>query len=182
MANVVFDPEHKNVLDALLLHLPGVTAGNMFRYPAYCVHRKLFACLYGDRVGIKVPEEIANSLLSKAYIVPFQPTGKPKMREWVICGTKRIWSYYLPWRTGRTLGLCRSFRHKAQSHSILSTPRPRLGVAPLRSCPEPLRGQTSLPLLTHRKGQAAPTVFLLTDPTARRGGRPYPGSQHVSRG
>jgi hypothetical protein len=83
MTKVVFDPEHKNVLDAMLLHLPGVTAGQMFGYPAYYVHRKLFACVYRGGVGIKVPEEIARSLLSKAHIVPFQPMGKPKMREWV---------------------------------------------------------------------------------------------------
>jgi hypothetical protein len=30
-----------------------------------------------------VPEETANILLKAAHIVPFQPMGKPKMREWV---------------------------------------------------------------------------------------------------
>jgi hypothetical protein len=55
----------------------------MFGYPAYYVHRKLFACVYGDGVGIKVPEDVASHLLSKQNIVPFQPMGKPKMREWV---------------------------------------------------------------------------------------------------
>lgn len=83
MTKAVFDPENKRVLDTLLLHLPGVTAGRMFGYPAYYVHRKLFACVYGTGVGIKVPEEIANNLLGKAHIVPFQPLGKSRMREWV---------------------------------------------------------------------------------------------------
>ena len=31
------------------------------------------------------------------------------------------------------------------------------------------------------EGEAAPTAFLLTEPTARREGRPYPRSQQVVR-
>lgn len=83
MAKAVFNPHHKAVLDALLQQLPGVTSGKMFGYPAYYVHGKLFACVYGDGVGVKVPEETANSLLANPDVVPFQPMGKPKMREWV---------------------------------------------------------------------------------------------------
>lgn len=70
-------------LDRLLLHLPGVTSGKMFGYPAYYAHGKLFACVYHDGVGVKVPEEAANKLLEADHIVPFQPMGKPKMREWI---------------------------------------------------------------------------------------------------
>jgi TfoX/Sxy family transcriptional regulator of competence genes len=83
MTKAAFNSDHKAVLDALLLHFLGVTAGKMFGYPAYYVHGKLFACVYGDGVGVKVPEETANSLLAMAHVVPFQPMGKPKMREWV---------------------------------------------------------------------------------------------------
>lgn len=83
MVKMDFNAEHKKVLDVLLLRLPDVTAGKMFGYPAYYVHRKLFACVYGDRIGVKVPEAVASHLLSKENIVPFQPMGKPKMREWV---------------------------------------------------------------------------------------------------
>ena len=42
MAKVDFNAEHKKVLDDFLLHLPDVSAGKMFGYPAYYVHRKLF--------------------------------------------------------------------------------------------------------------------------------------------
>lgn len=83
MTKIVFNPEHKKVLDRLLLGLTDVTAGKMFGYPAYYVHRKLFACVYGEGVGIKVPEETANLLLGKTHIVPFQPLGRSKMREWI---------------------------------------------------------------------------------------------------
>lgn len=90
MTKVAFNPEHKAVLDTLLLHLPGVAAGKMFGYPAYYVHGKLFACVYGDGVGLKVPEETARTLLELAHVAPFQPMGKPKMREWVQIN--RAWS------------------------------------------------------------------------------------------
>jgi len=81
MAKVVFNPDHKAVLDDLMQQLPGVTSGKMFGYPAYYVHGKLFACVYGDGIGVKVPEEIANILLANVHVVPFQPMCKPKMRE-----------------------------------------------------------------------------------------------------
>ncbi|MBS3920825.1 MAG: hypothetical protein KG012_18285 [Deltaproteobacteria bacterium] len=55
----------------------------MFGYPAYYVDGKLFACIYGKGVGVKVSEELANKLLSEKHVVPFQPLGKPKMREWI---------------------------------------------------------------------------------------------------
>ncbi len=83
MARIDFNPEHKRVLDSMLLSLPGVTGGKMFGYPAYYIHRKLFACIYGDGVGIKLPEQVATNLLSNEQVVPFQPMGRPRMREWV---------------------------------------------------------------------------------------------------
>jgi hypothetical protein len=43
----------------------------------------LFACVHGEGVGVKVPEEVANVLLSEKHGVSFQRIGKPKMREWI---------------------------------------------------------------------------------------------------
>lgn len=73
----------KAILDSLLLNMPGVAEGKMFGYAAYFVNGKLFACIYGDGVGIKVPEDVAKKLLSGKRAVPFRPLGKPKMREWI---------------------------------------------------------------------------------------------------
>ena len=73
----------KNVLDEMLLGLPGAKAGKMFGYEAYYVFGKMFACIYGDGVGIKVPEEEANRLLEESFVIPFQPLGRKRMREWV---------------------------------------------------------------------------------------------------
>jgi len=81
---VRFNPEHKMVLDDLLLGNPYVRAGKMFGYPAYYVGKKLAMCLYEDGVGIKLPEQTVNALLlSDPHAAPFQPMGKSKMREWV---------------------------------------------------------------------------------------------------
>jgi hypothetical protein len=71
------------LLDALLLPLPGVVAGTLFGVPAYSVRRKVFACLYGGAVAVKVPESLARSLAGQSQIAPFQPMGRPRMREWV---------------------------------------------------------------------------------------------------
>lgn len=82
-AHAEIETRHKKVLDSLLLGMSGVAAGRMFGYAAYYANRKLFACIYREGVGVKVPEEVADKLLSETHIVPFQPYGKPKMREWI---------------------------------------------------------------------------------------------------
>lgn len=82
MAN--FNPDHKAVLDDLLLGHPLVRPGKMFGFPAYYAGKKLCICLYEQGVGVKLPEENANKLLeTDPNVVTFQPFGKPKMREWV---------------------------------------------------------------------------------------------------
>jgi hypothetical protein len=82
MAN--FNPNHKIVLDALLLPHPLVRAGKMFGFPAYYAGSKLCICLYEEGVGIKLPAStVARLLESDPNAIPFQPMGKPRMREWV---------------------------------------------------------------------------------------------------
>lgn len=55
----------------------------MFGFPGYFVGKKLFACVYGHGVGLKLPEHRAGELLALPHITAFQPLGRPKMREWV---------------------------------------------------------------------------------------------------
>jgi hypothetical protein len=82
MAN--FNSDHKAVLDDLLLGNPLVKPGKMFGYPAYYAGEKLCICLYEQGVGIKLPEQSAAKLLdADQNVVPFQPMGRPKMREWI---------------------------------------------------------------------------------------------------
>jgi hypothetical protein len=97
MAN--FNTAHKAVLDDLLLDIPGVVPGKMFGYPAYYTGKKLCICLYEQGVGIKLPEATAQRLLeSDQNVIPFQPLGRPRMREWVQINLDRSDEYreYLP--------------------------------------------------------------------------------------
>ena len=82
---------HKSALDQLLLHHPGVRPGSMFGCPAYYIDRRLFACVYGDCVGIKLPAAIATSLVAERRASRFQPYGKARMREWVqLCRSSSV--------------------------------------------------------------------------------------------
>ena len=91
---VIFNPDHKAVLDDLLLGHPLVRPGKMFGYPAYYVGRKLCICLYEQGVGVKLPEKTAAQLLqTDKNVIPFQPLGKPKMREWVQINLSRSEDY-----------------------------------------------------------------------------------------
>jgi len=92
MANYI--PEHKVVLDELLLSQPQVRSGKMFGFPAYYAGKKLCICLYEEGVGIKLPEQSAAKLLAEdPNAIPFQPMGKPKMREWVQINLGRSEDY-----------------------------------------------------------------------------------------
>lgn len=82
-AKVPYTPDHKEVLDRILLDIPGVTAGKMFGFPAYFIGKKLFACVYGVGVGVKLATELAEELLTRHDVIPFQPYGKPRMKNWV---------------------------------------------------------------------------------------------------
>lgn len=83
MGKLNFNLEHKIVLDSFLLEINGVVPGKMFGYPAYYVNGKLFACLYENGVGIKLPEYKAREFVGEEGIIHFQPLGRRKMKEWI---------------------------------------------------------------------------------------------------
>jgi hypothetical protein len=93
MSPVAFNPKHKEVLDSVLMQMPGVVAGTMFGYPAYYINKKLFACLYEEGVGIKVPVKVAESLVGKKGIIRFQPKGRKPMKEWIQINHERSEDY-----------------------------------------------------------------------------------------
>jgi hypothetical protein len=83
-----FDNEQKQVLDEMLLGLPGVQAGKMFGFPGYWTGGKLFACLFGPGVGFKLPPDRAGEALKKPGFSPFTPRGR-RMAAWVQVVPKR---------------------------------------------------------------------------------------------
>jgi hypothetical protein len=93
MGRPVFNPDHKEVIDSILLTMPGVSPGKMFGYPAYYVNGKMFACLYEIGIGIKVPEEMAKDLVGKEGINHFVPLGRKRMREWIQIDRDRSEEY-----------------------------------------------------------------------------------------
>ena len=83
MGKVRYNIEIKEIIDGLLLDHLDVSQGKMFGYPAYYTNKKLFACVYEDALGIKVPFEFAKKLLEHENIVPFVPMGRRPMKEWI---------------------------------------------------------------------------------------------------
>ena len=52
--------------------------------PAYFINKKMFACIHGEGVAIRLPVSAATELqFSRENVVAFQPHGRPSSREWV---------------------------------------------------------------------------------------------------
>src|SRR6476659_10239707 len=78
------ESRRKAQLDALLLTLPGVSARTINKLDAYFVSDKMFACISGDGVGLRLPVATATELsFSRGDVLPFQPGGVTSTREWV---------------------------------------------------------------------------------------------------
>jgi hypothetical protein len=78
------EARRKSRLDALLLTLPGVSARRINGLNAYFVTDKMFACISGNGVGLRLPVATATELqFSRDNVVPFQPGGVASTREWI---------------------------------------------------------------------------------------------------
>ncbi len=76
--------QRKQQIDAVLLALPGVSARVINGLDAYFVSDKMFACISGEGVGVRVPVATATELqFSRDNVVPFQPGGVASTREWI---------------------------------------------------------------------------------------------------
>jgi hypothetical protein len=78
------DSSRKAQIDAVLLRIPGVTAKKINSLDAYFVNDRMFACISGGGVGLRLPVATATDLqFSRDDVVPFQPGGVASSREWV---------------------------------------------------------------------------------------------------
>ena len=71
-------------IDALLLKLAGVSGRKLNGLDAYFVSDRMFACISGDGIGLRLPVAVATELqFSRDNVVPFQPGGTASTREWI---------------------------------------------------------------------------------------------------
>ena len=77
-------PTRKGQIDAVLLAIPGVVGKKMASLDAYFVNDRMFACISGKGIGIRLPIAVATELqFSRADVEPFQPGGTASSREWI---------------------------------------------------------------------------------------------------
>jgi hypothetical protein len=77
-------PTRKSQLDAILLKLPGVATKKIGGLDAYLVNDRMFACINGKGIGIRLPVAQARELqFSRENVTSFQPAGLPSSKEWI---------------------------------------------------------------------------------------------------
>jgi hypothetical protein len=84
MGKATYDDDLRKVADLMILTRPDVSPGKMFGYPAYYAKGKMFACVYENGLGIKVPADRARDLLVRPDIDHFVPMGRRVMKEWIM--------------------------------------------------------------------------------------------------
>ena len=74
----------KAQIDAVLLKLPGVSTRKINSLDAYFVSDRMFACISGGGIGLRLPAAVARELqFSRDDVVPFQPRGLGSSPEWI---------------------------------------------------------------------------------------------------
>lgn len=77
-------PTRKSQVDAVLLKLPGVVSKKIGGLDGYFVGDRMFACISGDGVGLRLPVATARELqFSRENVAAFSPGGMASTKEWV---------------------------------------------------------------------------------------------------
>ena len=84
MAGESAAPSRKEQIDAVLLKLPGVVSKKINQLDAYFVSDRMFACISGKGVGLRLPAATVTELqFSRENVHPFQPGGTAVSKEWI---------------------------------------------------------------------------------------------------
>ena len=84
MASDKSDKSRKAQIDAVLLKLPGVTAKKIGGLDGYFVNDRMFACISGKGIGLRLPAATARELqFSRDNVSSFQPGGMTSTKEWI---------------------------------------------------------------------------------------------------
>jgi hypothetical protein len=74
----------KDHIDVVLLGLPGVAPRKINGLDAYFVSDRMFACISGKGVGLRLPVAVATELqFSRDNVTSFSPGGMASTREWI---------------------------------------------------------------------------------------------------
>lgn len=77
-------PTRETQIDAVLLKLPGVSTRKLKGLHAYFVSDRMFACISGNGVGLRLPVAVARELhFSRNDVTPFTPAGISSTKEWI---------------------------------------------------------------------------------------------------
>jgi len=78
------ESSRKAQIDALLLKFPGVSTRKINGLDAYFIGDRMFACINGRGVGLRLSVVAATELqFSRHNVVAFQPGGMTSSREWI---------------------------------------------------------------------------------------------------
>jgi hypothetical protein len=74
----------KDHIDVVLLALPGVSARKINGLDAYFISDRMFACISGKGLGLRLPVAVATEMqFSRDNVTSFQPGGMASTREWI---------------------------------------------------------------------------------------------------
>ncbi|HEX6634444.1 MAG TPA: hypothetical protein VF038_10780 [Usitatibacter sp.] len=77
-------PTRKSQVDAVLMKLPGVVSKKIGGLDGYFVNDRMFACISGNGVGLRLPVAMARDLqFSRENVTSFQPGGVTSTKEWI---------------------------------------------------------------------------------------------------
>jgi len=84
---------HHAVVADILAAYPEVRAGRLFGLPAWFVGKTLFAYVYKEGVGIRLPAA-AQVLIADPHVTPAPRPGRMPLIEWVSVNHPRSEDYY----------------------------------------------------------------------------------------